>query len=75
MRAGVRELRNRPVIALLAMLLAASFLAGCGKRGDPLPPGPEEAVTFPRTYPREDGRGPAVDGPQTAFPPSSRGIR
>ena len=27
--------------AALAVMLAAALVAGCGKRGDPLPPAPE----------------------------------
>lgn len=61
-------------VAAMAALLAASVLAGCGKRGDPIPRGPEEAVTFPRSYPREDGRGPPTEGQGEVFPRSSRGV-
>ena len=61
--------------ALAAVALAAGFLAACGKRGDPIPPGPDAAVTFPRTYPREDGQGPAVPAQPSVFPPTSRGMR
>jgi hypothetical protein len=60
---------------IVAVAVALVLLAACGKRGDPIPPGPDEAVTFPRTYPREAGQGPIVEGPQTVFPPSSRGVR
>jgi hypothetical protein len=37
------------VIALL--LLAALAVQGCGKRGPPVPPGPPDQVTYPRSYP------------------------
>lgn len=60
--------------ALLAVALAALSLAACGKRGDPIPPGPDEAVTYPRTYPREQGQGPAPPTQRSVFPPSSRGV-
>ena len=42
--------RNKIVIRLLAVLLIAVALAGCGKKGAPQPP-PDEPNTFPRTYP------------------------
>jgi predicted small lipoprotein YifL len=60
---------------LAAVALALVSLAACGKRGDPIPPGPEAAVTYPRTYPREDGQGPAPPARETVFPPTSRGVR
>ena len=37
--------------AALAIALLASLLAGCGKKGSPVPPGPPDQVTYPRTYP------------------------
>lgn len=65
----------RAVPRVVAVAAALLVLAACGKRGDPIPPGPDEAVSFPRSYPREAGQGPTVEGPQTVFPPSSRGVR
>jgi predicted small lipoprotein YifL len=37
--------------ALSLALLAALALAACGRVGPPRPPGPQEAITFPRSYP------------------------
>jgi predicted small lipoprotein YifL len=37
---------------VLVLLLIAVALAGCGKKGNPLPP-PGEPDTYPRTYPHE----------------------
>lgn len=36
--------------ALVVALVLAGLLAGCGKKGDPLPPDPNTA-TWPRQYP------------------------
>lgn len=36
---------------VLVALLAAATLAGCGKKGAPLPPA-GEPVTYPRAYPK-----------------------
>jgi predicted small lipoprotein YifL len=36
--------------ALLALALAGT-LAGCGKKAAPLPYGPADQVTYPRSYP------------------------
>jgi predicted small lipoprotein YifL len=36
---------------LTLILLAALALAACGKRGNPEPPGPTSAITYPKTYP------------------------
>jgi predicted small lipoprotein YifL len=36
---------------LLLLLLAASLLSACGKKGAPEPPGPPNEITWPRTYP------------------------
>ena len=35
----------------LLVLAAALALAGCGKKGSPVPPGPADQITFPRSYP------------------------
>lgn len=42
--------------AMLALLLAAALplLAGCGRAGPPRPPGPREAIIYPRVYPAPD---------------------
>lgn len=38
--------------AALALLLASGLLlAACGKKGPPSPPGPQDQITYPRTYP------------------------
>ena len=57
--------------ALLALF--ALPLAGCGKRGDPVPPGPDEAITYPRTYPRDE-TSPRTTGQRVIFPPAP-GVR
>jgi predicted small lipoprotein YifL len=37
-------------MVVLSVMLALA-LAGCGRRGAPLPPGPASAVTYPHVYP------------------------
>jgi predicted small lipoprotein YifL len=37
---------------IVAVLLIAAALAGCGKKGEPQPP-PDVPNTYPRTYPSE----------------------
>jgi len=41
-----------PFFRIMAVLLIAVALAGCGKKGNPRPP-PGEPDTYPRTYPSE----------------------
>lgn len=36
---------------LIALALAGLALAACGRVGPPRPPGPQEAITYPRSYP------------------------
>ena len=37
--------------ALVAALAALMMLAACGKKGPPVPPGPQDQITYPRSYP------------------------
>ncbi len=37
--------------AAALVLVAALALAGCGKKGSPVAPGPADQIIFPRTYP------------------------
>ena len=41
-----------PLFRLVALLLIAAALAGCGKKGNPQP-APGVPDTYPRTYPSE----------------------
>jgi predicted small lipoprotein YifL len=41
-----------PLFRIIAALLIATALAGCGKKGNPQPP-PDVPNTYPRTYPSE----------------------
>ena len=41
-----------PLFRLMALLLIAAVLAGCGKKNSPQPP-PDVPNTYPRTYPSE----------------------
>jgi predicted small lipoprotein YifL len=36
---------------VLSVLLAVLLLAACAKKGPPKPPGPDEAITYPKSYP------------------------
>ncbi len=65
------------------VLLAAALLAGCGRAGPPRPPGPREAITYPRIYPAPESApvppAPAAAVPRPAPPasevPLMRGLR
>ena len=37
--------------AVLALAVALGLLAACGKKGPPDPPGPQDKIIFPKTYP------------------------
>jgi predicted small lipoprotein YifL len=52
-KAGVRR------VCLLA-LAALPLLAACGRSGPPRPPGPAEAITFPRQYPAPEPVQPGI---------------
>ena len=47
-----RSLRYRAILPVLALVLVALTVVGCGKKGTPQPP-PGEPNTYPRTYPSE----------------------
>jgi predicted small lipoprotein YifL len=39
-------------LVLLALALPAVLgLAGCGKKGPPSPPGPQDQIIYPKAYP------------------------
>ena len=38
---------SRLILAALMLLTVCA----CGKRGNPVPPGPNDQLTYPRTYP------------------------
>ena len=38
-------------LLILAVVLA---VAGCGKKGSPIAPGPASAITYPKSYPAPD---------------------
>ena len=35
----------------LVLLLVALVLSGCGRKAWPLPPGPQDEIIYPRSYP------------------------
>jgi predicted small lipoprotein YifL len=38
-------------VAAGALLVALVLLAGCGKKGAPVAPGPADQIIYPRSYP------------------------
>lgn len=44
--------RRLPVAQIVMIVMVATMLAGCGKKGNPMPP-PNEPSTYPRTYPAQ----------------------
>jgi predicted small lipoprotein YifL len=55
MSRGLGALVDRPVAIaarLAVVLLIAVMLAGCGKKGNPVPPA-DEPSTYPQTYPKK----------------------
>ena len=58
--------------AAFALLLAAALplLAACGRAGPPRPPGPREAITYPRIYPAPESA-PVPPAPAAAIPQPS----
>ena len=65
---------TRAASALLLLAAALPLLAACGRAGPPRPPGPREAITYPRIYPAPESApvppAPAAAVPQPA-PPAS----
>ena len=46
-----RERDARLRLAPAVVLLAALALAGCGKKGNPVAPGPADQIIYPHVYP------------------------
>jgi predicted small lipoprotein YifL len=36
---------------LLTLAVALALLVGCGKKGPPEPPGPQDQIIYPKVYP------------------------
>ena len=45
---------TRAALALLLLAASLPLLAACGRAGPPRPPGPREAIIYPRVYPAPD---------------------
>ena len=58
---------TRAASALLLLAAALPLLAGCGRAGPPRPPGPREAITYPRIYPAPESA-PVPPAPAAAVP-------
>ena len=58
------------MMRLGAALLALTMLAACGRAGPPRPPGPKDAIIYPRGYPRYEAL-PKPD-PATQTAPASQ---
>lgn len=56
-------------LATAALLLAVltPLLAGCGRAAPPRPPGPREAITYPRIYPAPESA-PVPPAPAATIP-------
>jgi predicted small lipoprotein YifL len=44
--------RRLPMAQIVMVVMVAVMLAGCGKKGNPVPP-PGEPNTYPRLYPQQ----------------------
>lgn len=60
----------RAILLVLALLPLAATLTGCGRAGPPRPPGPREAITYPRAYPAPDPLPPMVLPPAAPATPA-----
>jgi hypothetical protein len=74
---------TRAALPLALLAAALPLLAACGRAGPPRPPGPREAITYPRVYPAPETApvppAPAAAVPQPAppagTPPLMRSLR
>ncbi len=58
---------TRAVPALLLLAALPPLLAACGRAGPPRPPGPREAIIYPRIYPAPE-TAPVPPAPAAAVP-------
>nr|WP_298798107.1 hypothetical protein [uncultured Acetobacter sp.] len=47
-------MKVRLIVSFLALVVLALPLSGCGKKGSPHAPGPQDKITYPQTYPAPD---------------------
>lgn len=45
--------RRIKALAVLALCITCLGLSACGRKGAPTPPGPENKVIYPHTYPAD----------------------
>ncbi|HXC27599.1 MAG TPA: lipoprotein [Stellaceae bacterium] len=48
----IARTRPSPAAQVILALMVAAMLAGCGKKGPPVPP-PGEPSTYPQPYPKQ----------------------
>lgn len=47
-------MKIRLIASVLGLVVLALPLSGCGKKGSPHAPGPQDKIIYPQTYPSPD---------------------